>query len=64
MDKKINQTQVDSPEGADLENRREVVRRLGKYAAYAAPFTLLAANLKADTTSGGGPNAKHASGKR
>ncbi len=42
----------------DLENRRELVRRLGKFAAYAAPFTILASTGKAvgGHGSGGGPS--------
>jgi formiminotetrahydrofolate cyclodeaminase len=35
------------------QNRRELVTKLGKYAAYAAPFTVLALNSKA--ASGSGP---------
>jgi hypothetical protein len=42
----------------DLENRRELVRRLGKFAAYAAPFTILVSTGKAigGHGSGGGPS--------
>ena len=36
----------------DREDRREVVRKLGRYAAYAAPFTLMAVNAKAAGGSG------------
>ena len=63
MDQNNNQTVVNSSQDAELQNRRDAVRKLGKFAAYAAPFTVLATNLKADagTGSGGGPSA--ASGK-
>lgn len=40
------------------EDRREVVRKLGKFAAYAAPFTVLALTKKASAATGHGPG-KH-----
>jgi hypothetical protein len=40
------------------QNRREVVQKLGKFAAYAAPFTVLAFTKKASAASGHGPG-KH-----
>ena len=46
---------VDSPEE---QNRRELVTKLGKYAIYAAPFTVMALNSKAATASGPGAHAK------
>ena len=46
---------IDSPEE---QNRRELVTKLGKYAIYAAPFTVMALNSKAATSSGPGPHAK------
>lgn len=55
-----NRTQVNPAENQESEGRREAVRKLGKYAAYAAPFTLLASNLKAGGAGsgfGGGPEA-------
>jgi hypothetical protein len=42
---------------AETEHRRDVVRKLGRLAAYAAPFTVLALNSKAGTSSGPGPHA-------
>lgn len=45
---------VDSPESVD---RRELARKLGRFAAYAAPFTVLAM-----TADGGGTS--HGSGKK
>jgi hypothetical protein len=53
---------VDSKPNRDLENgsttetndsRRDAVRKLGKFAAYAAPFTVLALPKKAEALSGG-----------
>jgi len=40
----------------ELKNRREALIGVGKFAAYAAPFTVLALNAKAATASG---PAKH-----
>jgi hypothetical protein len=60
----MNNKQDEKPEiqmnDQDLENRRELVRRLGKFAAYAAPFTVLASTGKAigGHGSGGGPSRK------
>jgi hypothetical protein len=57
----MNNDRDEKPEGStedqDLANRRELVRRLGKFAAYAAPFTILASTSKAVSGhgSGGGP---------
>ena len=34
------------------ENRRELVRKMGKFALYAAPFTVLAATNKASAATG------------
>jgi len=44
------------PQPAETEHRRDVVRKLGRFAAYAAPFTVLALNSKAGTSSGPGPH--------
>jgi len=42
---------------AETQHRRDVVRKLGTFAAYAAPFTVLALSSKAGTSSGPGPHA-------
>jgi hypothetical protein len=39
----------------DERNRREALIGVGKFAAYAAPFTLLALTNKADAATGHGP---------
>jgi hypothetical protein len=39
-------------------DRREAMQKLGRFAAYAAPFTVLALTKKADAATGHGP-AKH-----
>ena len=44
-------------EVCESEDRREIVRKLGKFAAYAAPFTVLAMNAKAASGSGPAPHA-------
>jgi hypothetical protein len=45
-------------ESVEQQGRREVVQKLGKFAAYAAPFTVLAFTKKASAASGRGL-AKH-----
>ena len=35
------------------DSRRDMVRKLGRFAAYAAPFTVLALSKKAEALSGG-----------
>jgi hypothetical protein len=55
MKEKSENEQV-SPE---QQNRREIVQKLGKFAAYAAPFTVLAFTKKAAAASGHGPLPKH-----
>jgi hypothetical protein len=45
----------DSMESLD---RRDLARKLGKFAAYAAPFTVLALTASAATGSGPGKHAK------
>jgi hypothetical protein len=45
-------------ESVEQQGRREMVQKLGKFAAYAAPFTVLAFTKKASAASAHGP-AKH-----
>ena len=40
------------------DTRRDVARKLGRFAAYAAPFTVLALSAKAGTASGPGPHLR------
>jgi hypothetical protein len=54
MDPNI-QNEVEDRQTMDSENRRDAVRKLGKFAAYAAPFTVLALTKKADAATGSGP---------
>lgn len=43
-------------QGAEADqNRRELIRKLGRFAVYATPFTVLAFSEKAHAASGGGP---------
>ncbi len=49
-----NRTVETSRDGKETE-RREALRRMGKFAAYAAPFTLLALTNKAEAATGHGP---------
>ncbi len=52
MDSKPRDVSVESEEMTEKHNRRELVTKLGKFAAYAAPFTVMALNSKAATASG------------
>jgi hypothetical protein len=49
MDQNANLQPLDSD--SERQSRRELVTKLGKFAAYAAPFTVLALNSKAATGS-------------
>jgi hypothetical protein len=49
---------VGDTKAADRPDRREALLKAGKFAAYAAPFTLLALTKKADAATGHGPG-KH-----
>jgi len=40
------------------DTRRDLAGKLGKFAAYAAPFTVLALSAKAGTSSGPGPRPR------
>ncbi len=47
----------------ESEERREMLEKFGKFAVYAAPFTVLAFAKKADAATGTGPG-KHPGGAR
>jgi hypothetical protein len=51
-EEKPKETQPENPE------RREAARKFGKFAAYVAPFTVLAFSKKASAATGTGP-VKH-----
>jgi hypothetical protein len=51
-DKDINSN---STETTELNDRREALKKLGKYSAYVAPFTVLAFSKKAAAATGRGP---------
>jgi hypothetical protein len=55
-DKELESGQTAESESHD---RRDVVGKLGRFAAYAAPFTVLAFTKKADAATGGGPLPLH-----
>jgi hypothetical protein len=50
-----NNKETQQPEN---DNRREALTKLGKFAAYVAPFTVLAINAKAASGAGPGPHSK------
>ena len=47
-----------NPETAETDDRREALKKLGKYSAYLAPFTVLALSKKASAASAHG-SGKH-----
>lgn len=49
---------LDSVETVTLTDRRQALVKAGKFAAYAAPFTVLALTKKAEAATGHGPG-KH-----
>lgn len=58
MDPKTEKQPADRPI-ADSLDRREIVRKLGRFGAYAAPFTVFAITQKADAATGHGPQPLH-----
>lgn len=46
-----------SDETTEVNDRREALKKLGKYSAYVAPFTVLAFSKKASAATGHGPAA-------
>ena len=55
-DRELESGQSAETEPTETQHRRDAVRKLGRFAAYAAPFTVLALNSKAGTSSGPGPH--------
>jgi hypothetical protein len=51
--------QNQNTENVKDSERREALLKVGKFAAYAAPFTLLALTNKADAASGGSSGGRH-----
>lgn len=54
MDQEMNRSEMTPAQEADKENRRDAAKKLGKYAAYAAPFILLASTAKGASQGGSG----------
>lgn len=63
MDLHSNNQPNEIVSSSEKHNRRELVTKLGKFAAYAAPFTVMALNSKAGTFSGPTPHAKPSGGR-
>jgi len=55
------ENKADLKKEPELQDRREAIRKLGKYAAYAAPFTLIASKATAQQSGSGsgGRNVSH-----
>ncbi len=60
LNAKNNDSQSELPESKE---RRELISKLGKFAVYAAPFTVLAVNSQAASGSGTRGAALHGSGR-
>jgi hypothetical protein len=58
MNEQTHKAAPDQKETAELTGRREALLKVGKLAAYAAPFTVLALTNKAEAATGHGPG-KH-----
>jgi hypothetical protein len=63
MDQQANNQPDATVSSSDKQNRRELVTKLGKFAAYAAPFTVMALNSKAATGSGAAPHSARGAGR-
>ena len=65
MDQLANNQPAETVSSSDKQNRRELVTKLGKFAAYAAPFTVMALNSKAASGSGAAPTpaSRHSAGR-
>jgi hypothetical protein len=56
-EKELMQTENSTVETPEMNDRREALKKLGKFSAYVAPFTVLALSAKGATASGPGPHA-------
>ena len=65
MDLQPNNPTDEIVSSSEKQNRRELVTKLGKFAAYAAPFTVMALNSKAASGSGAAPTpaSRHSAGR-
>jgi hypothetical protein len=59
MDSKTTDPRIEPQQDNEHQNRRELARKLGKFAAYAAPFTVMALTNKAQAASGKAPGPSH-----
>jgi formiminotetrahydrofolate cyclodeaminase len=57
----MEQNQNNKPADDSKTDRREALQKLGRFTAYAAPFTVLALSKKAAAATGHGPG-KHGNG--
>jgi hypothetical protein len=58
MEQNTNENVNNNSNDAAGTDRREVMQKLGRFAMYAAPFTVLALTKKADAATGHGPAAR------
>jgi|GEM_PF-5177105 len=57
MNNEKNLSSTSDSETTEVNNRRDALKKLGKYSAYVAPFTVLALTAKAGT--GGSSGTPH-----
>jgi hypothetical protein len=57
------ETPVNKEKELESPDRRDLLQKFGKFAAYAAPFTVLAFSQKADAATGIGPIKHSRTGK-
>jgi hypothetical protein len=58
MDQLNSQSEGSSSPATNDERRRDALRKLGRFAAYAAPFTVLAVNSSANQAGAGSGGRK------
>jgi len=63
-EKELMQTENSTVETPEMNDRREALKKLGKFSAYVAPFTVLALSAKGATASGPGPSSRSAASRR
>lgn len=55
MNNETRDSGIEKNAASETTERREALLKMGKYAAYAAPFTVLALTNKAEAATGHGP---------
>ncbi len=61
-EKDLMQSENSTVETPEMNDRREALKKLGKFSAYVAPFTVLALSQKAQAASGTFPHGSPSAG--